>query len=207
MSDILNLAEKLPAPRLLWAGRTRSNPIPGDATALFWREDYIHSRALYRRAEMGSPSYREPLAVLTDEQVTREEGDAIWFSRTYATVPAARDEPSNIAFQFPGMTTGDWLLRAPFTRNVLARVRYDYFQTSDPFGNVNAANRIPLLQAFAVYGADGHLTEYLGDLTSPTVRAYIAKIKAGEDIVARESELARYAGDIWERRTTYTRAR
>lgn len=218
--DIFDLSARFPVPRTKWGTRIRTWPITRDPTHFQFTEKLDACRSTYVRAVLGVPHPQYPTAILVDENPESETGDHLILSRTYSTVPASRSEPTTIAFQFPGFQVPDGLsvriTREPQTLTVLAREQYDYFLTDDPFGEVDPANEIEILTAFNPVASVGSFdtAQYLNDAggslpdaTIPSLTEYTTMAGDGEEIVVKDSELRQYAGNIWERKTLYAKAR
>ena len=103
--------------------------------------------------------------------------------------------------------TIDALVPIPTTRNArslpaVGFVRHDFFQTDEP-------EKVELLPAFkaVTIAANGAEVEILTGSTFPTSTTFLSWIETGERIVAQESLLERYGGDIYIRKTVYVTAR
>lgn len=106
-----------------------------------------------------------------------------WFSVTYGVV--GRDP-----MQFP----------------VPCRIQYDYFMPGvSP--DITTPNDIPIITAVRIMSNDGTETQYYSSVTTPTVEDYMALVDAGEWVVAVDSTLRRWMGNIYERETLYVQAR
>ncbi len=208
MSDILNTSSRFASPRVLFGERVRSFPLPGDRSHFVLREKLVGCRSAYFPLRSGTPHPSFPGAILVGEGPEREEGDAIWFRRSYATVPSSHSEYSTIAYTFPGYFAADETLRTSMTLQVVAREQLDFFHSDDPSGLVSADAKIPVLQAWRPRDLSANELEFVADAgTAPSLSDYLAWVSSGHEIAAKDSELSRYMGDIWMRRTIYVAAR
>lgn len=113
--------------------------------------------------------------------------------------------------------------RRPLTESVTSRLLHEYFLVGAN-GQYDAASDIPAIAAqtyrYGAYfgvNAGGDLpdkllwpaTTILGAVngTSPTKEAYQALVVAGTEIVAEDSKLRRWRGNIYERVTRYVKAK
>ncbi len=106
--------------------------------------------------------------------------------------------------------------RVPRAAVVSSKLRHEFFLVG-VHGAFVSASLVPLLQAkryiygdtFGAYGGGDVPDRVLwdsGNYTSPTTTEYKALITAGTDIVAEDSILRRWKGNIYERTTRYVKA-
>lgn len=193
------------------------------------------------------PSVPYTSYVLVSESQLRDLGGGIveW-ERTYAQVPASRDDWTTIGYQFIGYfgtqgnfiaTPGTIIGRPRQTVTVPCRVQNDYylvgtggtFTTPDlipnileqkyywPQGTLSAGVFIP------IYPPIGSLDDIMHGLatddiwnkedfgalnpTVPSRTEYEALITAGTEIVAESSKITSWQGNIFQRQTSYIKAR
>lgn len=79
-------------------------------------------------------------------------------------------------------------------------VYYDYWI---PGLNVNSVEDIPLVQEFRVQDENGNETDILTEASTPTQTEYAALVSAGSYICVERSQVSRWMGNIFERRTRY----
>lgn len=109
-------------------------------------------------------------------------GDVVQWELLFAEIPNPRTvaEPTVHNYQLQ-TTEGGKITLSDLPIPVTSYVTYDYFETTD-------ASKIPILTAYRAVTAGG-LVIYMGAPPS------------GEFIVAENSQIERWKGDIWERRT------
>lgn len=159
-------------------------------------------------------------------------GGLVKWKKTYARVPAKRSEYESFVYTFPGYATkvGSTIQtpfgllttllptmtdpgRIPQARTVQSRLEFEYFLVGTN-GTIQSASAIPVVRAQRyVYGsAFGLLTGrdipdriLLHDATlcTPDVTTYQGWVTAGTEIVAEDSVIRRWRGNIYERVTRY----
>jgi len=95
--------------------------------------------------------------------------------------------------------------RTTFLKAVASRISVDYFLPGVT-ASISTPPDIPLDTRFRVLDSQGQETTTLGTNTQPTLTEYLAIVTNGGEIVAEDSQLERYRGNIYERRTRYIRA-
>lgn len=131
-----------------------------------------------------------------------------------------RYEYIQYSFRYPALRISATRTRAAFTQIVGARVGIAYFRMSDAedastqaFGAVDLTGGVlPTIRPTQFFDGDGNPVRALRnaftvnsvsyDATDPTASEYAALIGSGGELVA-ESTFRRFAGLLWERRTTY----
>jgi hypothetical protein len=148
------------------------------------------------------------------------EAGLVEFTRRWSTIPATRDDFATVSYQFPGYqyNTGDIFIDrgGPRSLTVTARMELEYFlcatgQTYETPAEIPVIER----QRFILtYGTQGDsdvdyvlFSAFAGFETAPTATAYQAMVAAADEIVAEDSQIERYAGNIWCRVTKYVAAR
>lgn len=208
------------------AART-SYPIEGDFTAKVIAQDFMVAFASYSAPTISTAHATFTTAYLIgDSELVDLGGGIARFTRTWATVPADRDEFGTYAFQFPGLLgtapppyDAYWVAtddgRDPRTEQAKSRIAYHY-QLGTP-GTItiipaqvwtldsNPEARILYLLAAGTYWSD----------SNPTKEEYLALVAGGTglgtganagEFVAEASNVERYMGDIWVRTTRYVTA-
>lgn len=221
MSDIQDLSGRWAKPVTLYGTRVRNYPIDRDPNHFTVSEEVIYSRRMWAPTPRGTAHPEFPTAVLVSETPIEEQQDFIRLSRVYSTVPSTTSEPISIAYQYLGYADvslgGVGTLREPRTYTVLGRQKKEYFLNSDPFGDLVPTNKIQILQAFravVIYSGSTipYDTDYITDgaggglVTIPSISIYYSWINDKTELIARDSELSQYLGDIWCRTTTYVTA-
>lgn len=153
----------------------------------------------------------------------------IQWTEVYASKPASRDEYESYSYNFIGFyglygganvttVTG----RDRFTQTVTSRVAYAYYRIFASGGDYTAVSSIPQIVAQAyVFGSTTNNLDFLADsppfttASTPSRTDYEAVMAGGSglgtgaaagEIVAEQSILRRYRGNIWERATRYIKA-
>lgn len=188
-----------------------------NANNLF-HEDYIQLGEFFTRLALNTPHPVETTFVLVEESDTEDvAGGLVRWTRAYARVPDSYSEPGgNIVYTFPGFygafgvnavtVTG----RDVVTANVPVRVQHDFFlvgagQTYTTFGAIPKIPRqrfyystAPLLDV--LYLAD---SPPFTDESTPSRSDYEDMIDNEDEIVAEDSNLTRWMGNIYKRETRY----
>lgn len=178
-------------------------PIEG-TDDLMWAETYIQDRASYARQAVDTVSSRHASHYLVEESdieaVGPENSGLVRFTRTYAAVPATRDESSTIVYNYPGKASGiganfdRYGLRRPTSLLVIATDEVSYFRSSD--GSTT-------LPALSIPTLDDEVVDFFGSAyetvppyafiadTDPTVEYSTYTISC---------TVQRWKGKIWEKR-------
>lgn len=208
-------------------GQARTSyPIDGDTTAKIIAQDFMVLFANYAAPTLGSAHGTFTTAYCIGDSELQDLGAGLArYTRQWATVPATRDEFGSFVFTFPGLLGSSsppysqyWVAdigggRDPRTETVNSRIANEYFlciagQTYE------TAGEIPILEGFRVklssnddavmpYALPAGV--YWSD-TVPTKEDYESSIAAGDEIVAEDSAVDRYAGPIFVRTTRYVKA-
>jgi hypothetical protein len=202
MSNIMDASAL--AERELFGSRKLDYPIAACPNHKVVTCSYLASKAAYSRRLMSSPWEDDPTFLLVDEQIEKTTGDLVYFSRKWANVPDVWNDAASIAFTYPGIDIGVTepnVQRFPLSLPVIARVENRYFLTLTPFSD------IAVFRKFSVINEYGYEFEYLGGPTAPSLATYLGWVASKNEIVAQDSSLERYLGDIWVRKTPYIPAR
>jgi hypothetical protein len=138
------------------------------------------------------------------------------WTRKWCTKPGTHDDYENYAYNFIGFY-GRWGIgeisasgRDRFTKVVLSRIANIYYVIAASGGDYTAASGIPNIdvQRYVVNGTIMEM-DYLADAppfttaTNPSRTTYEGWVSGGTEIVAEESNVHRWMGPIWVRRTRY----
>ena len=95
--------------------------------------------------------------------------------------------------------------RKPLSKTVMSKVVYDYFLPGVSVG-IDDVDDIPILEQFSVESGDGELSvDTVSEASDPTQAEYVDDI-VGTWIVAENSVVRRWEGEIYERATRYVKA-
>lgn len=200
-----------------------SYPIAGDVTAVIYSQDYTVPFANYVAPTLSSANADVATAYCIGDSELEDIGAGIArYTRQWATIPANRNEWGSFAYQFPGLLGSSnppysqyWTAdigggRDPVTLPAKSRIYHEYFlcaagQTYTTPGDIPAIEKTRFslasnLEATIVYLLPASV--YWSD-SVPTKEAYQAMIAAEDELVAEDSFLERYAGEIYVRRTRY----
>lgn len=202
----------------------KSFPFDGDNTSFIVEQDFMIAFASFSPLALSTAHPTFTSAYLVKESPLEDLGGGIakW-TRTYAQIPATRNEWATHTYTFPGFygsrvppysqyfdITGDE--RDPFTTVATSRLYHEYFLCASGQTYTTPAN-IPVVtrQLFTLDGRPTQPTDYLVDHTAnpaltetdPSLPDYLDMIDNGDEIVAEDSTLQRWMGDIYVRITRY----
>lgn len=107
MSSIFSLPSLFSTPRALYGERKRKLPFPLDPTHFVLTETCLVSKSGYSATALNTVDSEYATAYCVSNDIVREEGDAVWIERAYATIPATRTEQiGSYAYTFPGLASG-----------------------------------------------------------------------------------------------------
>lgn len=199
--------------------RRLSAPFPGVSTDLLIEQDFIQFFANFsplaiNTADSGTGAVSG--AYLVEETPLQDLGGGVakW-TRVFAKVPSTRSEFESFIYHFPGYSEAyingvpqdSSGYRRPFDLTVTSRMQYDYFITGSG-QTYTTPQAIPtnIRQRYYItaYGPtipiDG---PFLGSATTPTKTAYVSLVSNGTEIIAEDSHLERWKGNIFVRATRY----
>ena len=203
-----------------------SAPIPSTTTQYLMRQTFQQFKNQFAALALNTahPDYAT-FYLVGEGELQDIGGGAVQWERTYAAVPASHDEYESFSYQFVGFGGIIWYSgnrygttitgREPFMRIVSSRYHHDYFLVGAGLTYATAGDIPSVLgQRYYAGGLDPTLqSTYLWDTdtvglityfaTSPTATAYKALITAGTEIVAEDSRLTRWQGNMWLRQTRY----
>jgi hypothetical protein len=161
-----------------------------------------------------SESPREPIG-----------GQTVRWTRTYAKIPASYSLPASTIYPFVGFQSASGVNvqaqsgRDPFSDKASARVQYDYFLIDAVNGTKNGpiynkSTNVPLipkqryylnkdLVAFRIFTALLTSVGVDSNPTVPSIEDYLAWIAGGIEIVAENSDIDTWIGNIAVRKTVY----
>lgn len=140
----------------------------------------------------------------------------------FRQIPPTHTEYETITYTFPGFSDND-NFRYPYSSSVTARVVYTYHFVSTAADAPSSAIASPAdittlqRQRFVLTGTTYAENEYVGDGdsesyggvtvvrvdTTPSLSTYLARIAAGTELLARDTEIVRWFGPIYRARNTY----
>lgn len=212
----------------------KSFPIPGDNTSFIVEEDVMVLFANFTPLALNTAHGTFATAYLVSESPLEDLGGGVArYTRTYAQIPASRDEFPTMTVDFPGLKGAAnppydqyWVVSDdgcdPKSESVTVRVRYDYFlcAAGQTFATPDDITLYPK-QPFTLVGNDNVVVTHLlpaGVYWSdsvPTKEDWIS-LKAGGggigtganagEFIAEKSKIERYMGNIYFRMTTYAKA-
>lgn len=189
-----------------------SCPIEGDSVTTQFEQDYMIAISNYTPMAIGSAHGTHTDHYLIRESPVSDLGGGIGkLTRLYSMIPADRNEYETFAYNFIGF----WIPpsvggigssgRDRFTRTVLSRMDYSY--------SIGIPSAVILAQRYLLAGSDTLVLDYLFfnsniNDSNLSVEDYQALVSAHTDlstqgIVAEDSRISRWAGNIYERVTRY----
>lgn len=204
-----------------------SSPLPGVAAQVVLTQVFQQFNEWFEPTALNTP-YPTDLNpdyedfVLCSESERQDIGGAIvsW-TRTYAKVPDTRYEGTSMTFNFPGLvgtyttpgtsSTFNVTLRLSQTLPVTSKMRVDYFLCGTG-GSYSDLSLIPVIQHTRFYlpimngvsEVGKQDVTILDTATVPTTAEYQADQAGGLfDIVAQDSQVTRWMGNIFQRTTLY----
>lgn len=195
-----------------------SSPLPGlnEPVVLIQQFQQFNEWNLPLALNTAHPDY--PDFVLVSESERQDIGGAlVAWTRTYAKVPDTRYEGSSIVYPYPGYdikyttpgTSNTTVVTARLQDplNTTAEIKYDYFltgtgETYESFTDIPTIQRtrfyLPILNGLVEVGKQD--VTILTDITVPTSDQYLADVAGKEfDIVAQDSQVSRWMGNIFQR--------
>lgn len=178
-------------------------PFAQDTTAKIITETWIQDPAHYTPAALGTlhDDYNgtggKASAYLVEETgfTILDNGLQEW-QKVFATVPATRYEwvvHSYVVLGVKQNSSSTNFLRKPFPKRVVARVEHRYFHTANPAADITLQKKFQPKHS-------GNEVDYVANNTTPQYSTYLQKVVDGDRIMADDSALERWRGNIWERR-------
>lgn len=217
-------------------GARKSFPFEGDVSSFIVEQDYHVLLTSYSPLALSTAHGTYTNAYLVRESALENIGaGVVKFTRTYAQIPASRDEYSTFAFQFPGLYGTQappyafvyWVVaddgRDPFLATSSSRVRYEYYlcETGQTYTTPSAIPILPKLQ-FNLDSNQSSRNAYLLKAgvfwsdSNPTYEEWIALMAGGTGIgtgaaagefICEDSTIERWMGNIYVRQTRYLKAK
>ena len=179
-----------------------SNPIEG-TNDLMVAETYIQLRTSYSRQAVHTGSSRYGGYYLVDESVPEhygaENSTVVRFTRTYAQIPASRNETAVTIYSYPGLSGSSgaswqrYYYRRPITLQCNATDAFSYYHSTDGSTSLPSLT-IPKLASQPVdfFGAAYDTTPPYASLGSTT------PISEPSTYVVSAS-ISRWKGEIWQK--------
>lgn len=221
--------------------RRFSTPFRDNVLVMFDQE-FVQMASRWKPLPLDTKDKDFPQFVLVDESSLSPIGSGMarW-TRTYARLPAQRDEFESYVFTYPGMIGSALSFgggpaitidagRESFSTRVTARLHLDFWHVGFSPG-IRTAQDIPIIEAFepvintgvAGVGLRGFKAALLGANTVPTSQEYADKMRTStvappvgpfsapsfpivtgsHEIVAEDSIVSVWMGNIWQRQTRY----
>lgn len=216
----------------------RSFPIEGDTTAQIIEQDFIIASGSFSPLALDTAHATVSSAKLVSEGPQSDIGGGlVQWTRTYATVPANRDEFETFSYTFPGLyatgggnppynqywESGEDGGRDPFSDKVVSRLRHEYFLCATG-QTYTTPTSIPIIQGLEISldtNPSARMEHLLPEAefaskTVPTREEWEALAAGGTGIgtgagagefVAEDSQVERYMGNIYVRITRYIKAK
>jgi hypothetical protein len=206
----------------------KSFPFDGDNASFIVEQDFMVLFSSFSPLALDTVHPSIAAAYLVKESPLQDLGGGVarW-TRTYAKIPSSRSEWSTITFNFPGYfgtrlppyfqyyeRIGDE--RDPWTATSVCRVLSEYFLCATG-QTYETPQDIPIIsrQLFTLDGRPDQPIDYLVNQTTnpllsatePTLPEYMALVAAEDEIVAEDSTIERWMGNIYERKTRYVIAK
>jgi hypothetical protein len=179
-------------------------PFRQDLTAILYVENYVQRPEYFVPLALDTPHPEIPTAFLVTESNPTQRSDGLFrWSRTFATVPADRTEFEKGSFGFPAYKTDSDTatnLRDGFTQGVVAKVVYSYLKTTDP------GTDLTITAQFQPLDDASNKVNFVASDSTPTRSTYAGYVTAGTYIQARETQVTRWMGNIWQMKNLQVKA-
>ncbi|MGC3961332.1 MAG: hypothetical protein QM813_26415 [Verrucomicrobiota bacterium] len=204
-----------------------SFPIDGDTSARIIEQDYIQLASSFAALALNTPHPTIATAFLVGESPLEDLGaGVVQWTRRFATVPANRDEFESFSYRFPGLLGASnppynqyWVTepgdgRDPRVDTVSSRLAHEYFLVGAG-QTYTTPSEIPVIesQQYTLVGNDNVSINYLlaagvyPDDSTPTKEDYLTMIASEDELVAEDSRISRWLGNIFVRITRYVKAK
>jgi len=179
-------------------------PFRQDLTAVIYSDDYVQRAEYFVPLALDTPHPDFPTAYLVEETnpATGEDG-LVRFTRKWSTVPANRTEFQQGGFSFPAYKTDSAdtaLLRNGFSQSVVGKNVFSYLLTTDPGADLTITG------IFQPLDADSEKVNFVASDSVPNLSTYEGYVSAETYIQARETEVSRWMGNIWQMRNVTVKA-
>lgn len=171
---------------------------PNNSTKAQYDLEFVQWQNTYTAATLGDTSVYSGSAVLVEQGPIRKIAPGvIRYSRTYCDVPATWGETQQMAYTFPGLSTGagsSWQpygLRQPVTLYAIATITHSYTSSATA----------PTLNPVFIVTDGNYVVDYIG-AGNPNIGATLTSpsIEPANYTVSSESRMLR--GLIWEKTTS-----
>ena len=173
-----------------------SLPINNDPTAILYVDEFVQRPSFFEPMALDAQHPEKADAFLVDESNPKLEDSGLFrWLRTYATIPADRDEFEQTSFSFPAYKTDSSTPsteRGSFTQSVVGKVSFSYKLTTDPIGDFS------ILEKFHPLDVNSNKAPFVASDTTPTLVSYQAAVTAGNFIRSQETELSIWRGNIYQ---------
>jgi hypothetical protein len=190
MATIFDPGSGYATPVERFATRFRRHPIQNDPSHWIERRHYQQRASDYAPLALGVTTGAPTGGYLLAQDLEGREGNLVYFWRDYGNKPATREEPGSYAYEFIGyaltLANGG---RRRFSATVDALIEYSYYID----GVDTAMASVPRQRYVNNFGLE---TDFLTDITTPTVTAYETMVTNGTYIVAEDSTREIYMGPI-----------
>ena len=179
-------------------------PFRQDLTAILYDEDFIQRAEFFAPLPLSTPhpDLEDVFLVGETNPTTRADGLFRW-TRTFASLPATREEWEMASFTFPAYKTASSAaanLRDNFTQAIVGKVVYSYVHTEQP------ATDLTISGMFTPVDSSDNAVDFVSPETTPTKENYEAEVTAGTYLQASETGVSRWKGNIWQLRNVFVRA-
>lgn len=179
-------------------------PFRQDLTAILYDEDYVQRAEWFIPLPLSTPhpDLEDVFLVGETNPTTRSDGLFRW-TRTFASLPATREEWEMASFTFPAYKSASSEtsnLRENFTQAVVGKVVYSYVLTDQP------ATDLTISAMFTPIDSSGNAVDFVAPETTPAKEDYEADVTAGTYLQAAETGVSRWKGDVWQLRNVFVRA-
>ena len=217
-------------------GARKSFPFEGDVSSFIVEQDYHVLLTSYSPLALSTAHGTYTNAYLVRESGLENLGaGVVKFTRTYAQIPATRDEYGTFSFQFPGLLGAQtppynqyWVSaddgRDPFNAVSISRIRSEYFlcETGQTYETPSEIDIYPAIFYTLDGNPDARIEYLLADAISywsasdPSKEEWLALIAGGAGIgtgseagefIGQDSTIERWQGEIYVRKTTYVVAK
>lgn len=171
-------------------------PINNDPTAILYVDEFVQRPQFFEPMALDTQHPEKADAYLVEESNPKLEDSGLFrWLRTYATIPADRDEFEQVSFSFPAFKTdsdSENTLRAAFTQSIVGKVSYSYKLTTDPIADFS------ILAQFHPLDASSNKVNFVASDTTPTKASYESDVSAGNFIRSKETEISIWRGNVYQ---------
>ncbi len=154
--------------------------VDNETQSTLYTAEFFQIASNFKRMEFGTIGVNKA-SLVEESEGTYPGGPLVKWSRTFASVPLSRVVPEGFVYNYQFEVGTDPVSILEFPLYVTSDVTYDYFLTNDP-------DSIKLFRSYRLQIIGGVLYG-IGDI--PT----------GDTLIAENSILTRWKGNIWQRVT------